>query len=300
MEELERRIGAILLHYKIDPGALKGQLFVNSDEPLVIATKVKDETVVALPVADGLITEIERLVIDVLIVDPFVSSHKVPENDNGAIDTVAKAWARIARICKCAAEIAHHIRKPASGSTSDITVDDARGAGSLKDAGRSVRVINTMSKEEAERVAINPDVRRSYFRVDAGKTNMKPPAETSDWRKLVSVPLDNGTPEQEGDWIGVVTPWKMPGALDGVVAADVLRVQKRISEGKWREDVRAKAWAGKAVAEVLGLDVREPPSRKKVSGMLKTWIMTGALKIVEDEDETRHKFEFVEVGTWAI
>ena len=26
--------------------------------------------------------------------------------------------------------------------------------------------------------------------------------------------LDNGTEEVEGDWVGVVTTWKMPGALD--------------------------------------------------------------------------------------
>ncbi len=171
IEEIERRIGAILLHYKIDHGALKGQLFVNCDEPLVIATQVRDVTAIAEPVAGGLIDEIIRLEIDVLIVDPFVSSHKVPENDNGAIDAVAKTWARIARTCNSAVELAHHIRKPSSGSTSEITVDDARGAGSLKDAGRSVRVLNVMSKEDAENVGIRSDGRRSYFRADAGKAN---------------------------------------------------------------------------------------------------------------------------------
>jgi AAA domain/Primase C terminal 2 (PriCT-2)/RepB DNA-primase from phage plasmid len=41
-DEIERRIAAILLHYKIDPAKLEGQLFVNSDEPLVIATTTKN------------------------------------------------------------------------------------------------------------------------------------------------------------------------------------------------------------------------------------------------------------------
>ncbi len=299
-DEIERRIAAILLHYKIDPAKLGSQLFVNSDEPLVIATKIKDAIVVAEPIVNELTAEMLRLGIDVIIVDPFVSSHKVPENDNGAIDTVAKTWVGIAKTCNSANELAHHVRKPSSGSASEITVDDARGAGSLKDAGRSVRVLNTMSKEEAERIGVKPDQRRRYFRVDAGKANMKPPAENTEWRKLVSVPLDNGIPEHEGDWVGVVTAWKMPGALEGVTVADLLRVQRRIAEGKWREDVRARAWAGKAVAEALGLDVREPAVKKRIAGMLKTWIGTGALKVVEDEDETRHKFDFVEVGEWAI
>jgi hypothetical protein len=156
-----------------------------------------------------------------------------------------------------------------------------------------------MSTDEAENVGIKPDQRRRFFRVDAGKTNMKPPAESTEWRKLISVPLDNDTTEHEGDWVGVVTAWKMPGPLEGVTANDLLRVQKHIAEGKWREDSRAKAWAGKALAVVLGLDVRDPQVKKRVMQMLKTWLGTGALKVVEDEDETRHKFYFVEVGEWA-
>jgi hypothetical protein len=179
-------------------------------------------------------------------------------------------------------------------------VDDARGAGSLKDAGRSVRVLNTMSKEEAETTGIKLDQRRRYFRVEAGKANMKPPAETIEWRKLVSVPLDNATLENEGDWVGVVTTWKMPGALEGVTASDLLRVQKRVSEDKWRESGQATAWVGKAIADVLNLDVREPAVKKRIIGMIKIWLEKGALKIVEGEDQRRHKRDFIEVGEWAV
>ena len=124
---------------------------------------LRDETVVAAPVVGRLMSEIVRLQIDALIVDPFVSSHRVPENDNGAIDAVAKTWSRIGRTGNCAVEVAHHIRKPASGSTAEITVDDARGAGALRDAGRSLRVLNVMSKEEAETVAIKPSPAQVLF-----------------------------------------------------------------------------------------------------------------------------------------
>ena len=34
---------------------------------------------------------------DVLIIDPFVSSHEVPENDNGAMDRIVKEWGRVAQ-----------------------------------------------------------------------------------------------------------------------------------------------------------------------------------------------------------
>jgi RecA-family ATPase len=210
MDEIDRRIAAILLHYKIEPGSSGGRLFVNCEEPLIIASMVRGETMVAEPVAGRLMSEIVRLEIGALIIDPFVSSHKVPENDNGAIDTVAKTWSRIARTCNCAVELAQHIRKPASGSTAEITVDDARGAGALKDAGRSLRVLNVMSKEEAETVAIKPVHRRSYFHVDDGKANMKPPAENIDWRKIASVPLDNGKDGIDGTGLASSPNGKCP------------------------------------------------------------------------------------------
>jgi hypothetical protein len=299
-DEIDRRIAAILLHYRLDHASLKGRLFINSEEPLVIAAMGRDAAVVAEPVVDRLTSEISRLQIDALTVDPFVSSHKVPENDNGAIDTVAKAWSCIARTGNCAVEVSHHIRKPASGSTAEITVDDARGAGALKDAGRAVRVLNVMSKEEAEVVAIKPELRRTYFHVDTGKANMKPPAENIDWRKIVSVPLDNGTAEAEGDLVGVITKWKMPGALEGVTTGDLLRVQKRIAEGEWRENPRAEDWVGKAVADAMDLDLAEPPIKKRVSAMLKIWLGSGALKVVNGVAKNRHERKFVKVGEWAV
>jgi RecA-family ATPase len=91
-DETDRRIAAIVLHYRIKPTEIDEHLFINSEEPLVVATRIRDATAIAEPVVNGLISEITRLQIDALIIDPFVSSHKVPENDNNAIDTVAKTW----------------------------------------------------------------------------------------------------------------------------------------------------------------------------------------------------------------
>lgn len=49
-------------------------------------------------------------------VDPFVKSHKVIENDNGAIDDVVTEWAHIADECNCSIELVHHVRKPPPGA----------------------------------------------------------------------------------------------------------------------------------------------------------------------------------------
>jgi hypothetical protein len=71
------------------------------------------------------------------------------------------------------------------------------------------------------------------------------------------------------------------------------------STAQWREHPRAENWVGKAVAEVLDLDLERKPDRAKVNTLLKAWITSGALKRIERPDEHRHDKTFIEVGTWA-
>ncbi|HXN88903.1 MAG TPA: AAA family ATPase [Methylocella sp.] len=87
--------------------------------------------------------------IDVLILDPFVKTHGVSENDNAAIDGVARKFNDIAEIADCSIELAHHVRKASNFGRAEVTADDGRGAGSLKDAARCVRVANRMTSDEA-------------------------------------------------------------------------------------------------------------------------------------------------------
>ena len=99
-EELDRRIAAICLHYGIRPDDLSDRLHINSgrDQPCIVARQVSGGPVILVPVVDSIIAEIQARQIDVLLVDPFVSCHKVGENDNGAQDMIVKeAWGRVAK-----------------------------------------------------------------------------------------------------------------------------------------------------------------------------------------------------------
>jgi hypothetical protein len=303
VEEIERRIAAILLHYEIAPDNLDGRLFVNSgrDQPLVIAERQRDATDILVPVVEALKAEIKGLAIDVLIVDPFVSCHRIPENDNPAIDLVVKTWGEIAGSANIAIELAHHVRKPSNVSSgSDFDVYDARGAGSFTQAARSVRVLNTMSKEDAERVKISELDRRAYFRVDRdAKANMKPATQKADWRKFMSVCLNNATADDPADWIGVVIAWKMPGTFDGVETYHLRDVQKIIAGGEWMASPRSPNWAGYAVAEALDLDASDKGDRQRITAMLKTWIANKYLRVTVKTAANRHEKEFVEVGNAA-
>ena len=78
-------------------------------------------TPILRPVVDDVIAQMQRLHVDALIVDPFVSCHRVGENDNSAMDMVAKEWGRVADRGDCAVELIHHTRKAYDGGNEVTT-----------------------------------------------------------------------------------------------------------------------------------------------------------------------------------
>lgn len=295
LEETERRVAAACRRHAITREELDGRLFLDSgrDTEIIVARQTRDGARVAVPAVEQVIATILANQIDVLIVDPFVSSHQVPENDNGAIDTVVKTWGRIAGACNCSIELVHHARKTGG---SEITVEDGRGAVALLAGARSARVLNGMTKDEAERADVeNP---RAYFRVDNGKASMAPPPDKAVWYHLTSVPLDNGdTPADPGDEVAAVEAWKWPDPLDGMTVADLDKVRGFIGAvPKWRESPQSPDWVGVAVAEVLGLNADAKADKAKIKGMLSVWRGSGALKVIEADDSKRMPRKYVVAG----
>jgi hypothetical protein len=293
-EETERKIQAAALHYGLEPADIGDRLFVDSgrDQRLVIATATRTGAVIARPVVESLTAEIIARRIDAVVIDPFVSCHEVGENDNTAMDMIVKEWGRVADRGNCAVHLVDHTRKM-NGNEAEVTVESSRGAKSKTDACRVVRAVNRMSKEEGERAAVeNP---RLYFRTYNDKANLQPPADKSEWFRLESVDLGNGPMGSPGDSIGVVTTWQWPDPLAGMTGADFDRVAAVIKAGRYRENVQAGSWVGKAVAEVLDMDAGNKADRAKIIGMLAVWRKAGSLVAVEGQDEKREKKTFIEV-----
>lgn len=293
-DELDRRIIAACIHHGLTAADLGDRLFRDSgrDRGLCIAEQVRDGFTIVRPEADALEAALRRRRIDVLKVDPFVSSHRVNENDNGAIDAVAKEWARIADRCDCAIELIHHTRKL---NGEEATTESSRGASALLGAARSGRVLNRMSAEEREKAGIPEDDLGTYFAVSRDKANLTPAAKRL-WRRTVSVDLG------QGDHVGVVEAWAWPDAFDGLTARDLLAVQRaiqmRCDEGNPpRASDQAKGWVGETVAEALGLDA--DTGRARIKALLAGWLKSGALKKGEALDAKRMPRPTVEVGEWA-
>jgi hypothetical protein len=297
LEEMQRRIVAAAIHFSIGDQDLLGRLFVNSgrDTEIAIAVQTKSGTEICAPVVEQVIETIMVNKIGLVIIDPFVSSHRVTENDNNAIDRVAKTWAKIADVTGCAIELVHHARKTGGN---EVQVEDGRGAVALLAAARAARVLNGMTEDEASKAGV--ENRRLHFRVDNGKANLSP-IDQAQWFKLASVPLGNGPLGSEGDNIGVVTSWAWPDPLENITIADLRAAQRAVAAGgPWREHNQASDWVGKPIAQALRLDPDNKAHKAKVTRLLFVWMATGMFKRVEGRDPKRRDIRtFVEVGQWA-
>jgi len=289
-DEMNLRITAAMQHHDVQPDEVEGRLFVDTgrERELCTAVQTREGVVIVKPEIEELAREIAERQIDVMVVDPFVSSHQAGENDNVAIDLIAKEWARLADRCNCAIELVHHTRKT---NGVEATTEDSRGGSALLAAARSGRVLNRMTADEREQAGIQPDDLTTYFTVTRDKSNLASVGKRT-WRRMVSVELANG----EG--VGVAEVWEWPDTFDGFTSKDLLAVQHAI-EGKHSRysDQSGKDWAGVIVAEVLGLDAVK--DKRRIKKMIEAWLHSGALVKGTKTGPIRKPVPTIEVGEWA-
>lgn len=291
--EIDRRFHAAAKHFDVTEDQIGGRLFTDSgrDQEFVIARTEGRDLKVVEPFVAEMVAEIKLREIDVVIVDPFVSTHEAQENDNSAMQRVTAAWVRVADDANCCVELVHHVAK----NQGEVTADSARGGGAFKDKVRSMRVFNVMTDAEAAKVGV--DDPRAYFRLDMGKVNMVASGR-SQWRRFVSVPLGNGQGlVKTGDEIGVVESWRWPSAdvlaerqtearravVADVPAETLAGLKVRLENGDYKANPQGKPWAGDVVMELTGVT-----DKKVGKAMLDAWIESGELEIVDIPDAYRH------------
>lgn len=302
MDEILRRVAAIVRRYEIDPEKLEGKLFINSgrDTPLVVAHEMQGGSIIApTGTGDDLAEEIKGYGIKVVGVDPFVATHQVPENNNAAIDAVMGIWRDIAHRTETAIELAHHLRKT---NGSEASIDDVRGASSMIGACRSVRVLAPMSTDDAARYGLADSARRRHIWLQYGKANMAPPPAERDWYQLESVDLGNAAGVYEADQVAVVVPWLPPEQDLQLTQPEYTQVRRAIREierplNEARRDRRAKGWLGLVMLRALELDDKEPMNRARVQGLIDRWIKAGRLRVDVMKDPRQARA--IEVLIWT-
>jgi hypothetical protein len=291
-DETRRRVAAACKHYGISRGQIGGRLFLNSgrDTKIVIAKETKGGLVIQHPVCEALISAIKANRIDVFIVDPFVSSHQVSENDNSKINDVINEFREIADATNCAIELVHHSRKTGGA---EVTAEDSRGGGALVDAFRSARVLNHMSEDEARKNLIDPGECRQFFRMDDGKVNMTRYGSAKRWFTFESVLLENSRPGLAQDDIGVVTTWTRPKASEGLASDALQKAIAALGDSKWRENMQSKDWVGVPIGQALGLDPEHAGEKRRINGVIKEWIAAAYLDVFESLDKNGDIRKFV-------
>jgi hypothetical protein len=273
-DELARQLHASAMHHGIRPQDCGDRLYIDSGpDGAGLCTAIDDRTGFRIldPVNDAIIEQIVTKRIDVMVVDPFVSSHQVDENANTYIDAITKKWAYIAKQTGCAIGLVHHTKKLAGQKA---TAEASRGASALVNTARSVLVLNRMLPEEGEYFGIERGKEARFFNVQDDKHN-RAPAEKAGWYEMVSVELGNG------DNVGVVSPWKPPAALDGVEPQHLIDVQRICAHGEHRQDPQSADWVGNVVATVMRLDVDNKAVVTRIKKIVEQWIKSGFLEVYQ-------------------
>jgi hypothetical protein len=228
LEELHRRVAALMRLHKLPREALAGRLFLHSGRTrrLTMAA-LEPDSAIAHPDRTAVIDACLAAGIGLVVVDPFVKSHRLDENSNAHMDAAATAWAEVAQATGAAILLVHHVRKGAVGD-----VDAARGAKSLTDAARAAFLLSVMSPEEAQSLSVPERDRWRHVRLDDAKANLAPRGETARWFRLETVALGNFSPDYpNGDQVAAVTPWTPPSPFRGLSAADCNRALDLIAAG---------------------------------------------------------------------
>ncbi|KAF0137539.1 MAG: hypothetical protein FD152_397 [Xanthobacteraceae bacterium] len=302
--ELKRRIAAAAIRHAVEPLEIEGRLFVDTghETEIVVPDCIHQANADSSSVVSTITAEIREREIDVVVIDPFISSHSASENDNMAIDRIAKTWARIADETRCAVHLVHHTRKMGGFS---VEIEHSRGAGALIAAARAARTLNASTRTEAAKAGI--ENHRMLVRVDDGNPNLAPAAQFPQWLNLQTVTLPNGRDGSAGDEIGVVVA-TFPGdpslkePLPELTDEAILKILQAIADKNFRESYQASDWVGHPIGEVLEIHTGKPgdrrltPEREKILRIQSALFDEGYINYVVGKNSQRKTTKFVVVG----
>lgn len=283
LEETQLRFYAAARHYKLDLEELKGHLFLDGEDTLRMRLAIQNglgPVWVDERFKDAMMERIKKHEIGLVIVDPFVSSHGVNENDNNQIQSVVEVYRQIARETECAVGLVHHVRKGGTmGGADRANIDSVRGAVSLIGAARAARLANRITKDEADKLGIPETIAPSVFRVDDGKANLAPPVADAIFRRMINVEIANG------EQVGVATAFDLPDAFEGLTAEIGNGILSEFNTGVFTKGdlteyyrltmrgMKSKDnWAGKIVMKLAA------KSEIEAKIILSTWLENGVIE----------------------
>jgi hypothetical protein len=282
VDELHRRLAALLIRHRVERAELDGRLFLHSGRTrrVCMARPGPDGGMVVFPDREAVILAARARGIGCIMVDPFIKSHGLEENSNTDMDAAATAWAEVAEATGAAVQLIHHVRKPAPGANPAADVDAARGGKALTDAARVALLLAPMTPQEAEALGVTEAERWRHVRLDDAKSNMAPKAARASWYRLDTVHLGNGTPAYpSGDNVAAISAWAAETVWSRLTPAGCNRALDAIAAGP-EEGVRyasqrrgrgTERWAGRVLMDLL--QVNETQAVEVIGAWLKSGLL---------------------------
>jgi len=288
IDELERRLQAAMLHHNISADEIRGWFFYETVARAKLLVTTTGQARQQGELVDWLRKTIRELGVELVIFDPFIKTHGVPENDNTAMDEVVTILAQLGIELNIAPDYLHHVPK---GISVAGNADAGRGAGAAKDAGRLGYTLTPMSKEDAEFFGISDnEIRQSLVRMDSAKVNIAPPLEAPMWFRLVGVELNNRTIEYpNGDTVQTVERWYPPDPWTGISTSSLNTILDEIAKGLADGWLYSHEGAAKDRAAWRVITKRADRTEKQAREMIKSWIKNGVLTVVDYRDEKDRK-----------
>lgn len=289
-DEAHRRLAALMLLHGIAGHELHDRLFLHHGRERRVQMAEAAGGVVAYPDQEALTREARAHGIGLIVVDPFVKSHVLNENDNAHMDAAATAWAEVAEAAGAAVLLVHHTRKSAPGAT-EHSAEAARGAKSLTDAARSASLLSPMTAPEAEQLGVAAAERWRHVRLDDAKANLAPLAAAR-WFRLATVALGNATPEYpHGDQVAAIEPWRPTSPWAAHSPSELNRVLDQLAAGpapgcRYAPSRRGRTqsrWAGDVLVQQLGVN------EAQAAAMVETWLKTGLLLAASYHDAEQRR-----------
>ena len=297
ISEMHRRLWAAATRMKVAQADLVDKLFLaEAPESIVIArVDTRSRTVVRTPLVEELVNTILAHGISVVVVDPFAETFEGDENSNSEVKWAGILWREVARRTGAAVFLVHHTRKFAGDMAGNA--DASRGGGALIGTARIVATLFAMTEDEASALNVPPDQRTHYVRFDDAKANMSLVTGVARWFQKETITIPNGTLALPGDEVGVLVPWKPPGAFDGVSMTTIGLILDTIDRGLLDDSgaptgefftaattrTDRSRWAGTIITRLLGCDDEHAKT------ILKEWTKNGVIEAFDYVSNNRHE-----------
>nr|WP_256476474.1 AAA family ATPase [Siccirubricoccus soli] len=188
-DELARRLCAAKRHHGVSDAEC-GSFFIAGVDQMKLTLLTADERARPVLPEEGwrhLESEIVRLKLDVLILDPMANLSATSLNDNHAVTMMMARFTELAVRHDIGIMIAHHTRKGADLGSQEA----ASGAAAIVN---SARIALALEQRDAAAIGVPPGDEWRYSRIVSTKSNNAPPILASRLVRLVSVTLPNRAP----------------------------------------------------------------------------------------------------------